>query len=233
MLFAKSVGEVVKTIAQVGISGEDLGISAFTAVGMGLCVYFQLNFLNEGLRYFDVLLLLPVYQGFWITGATANGMIYFEEYINFTALQYIMFCLGCGMVIGGIVVLAMKYQMKKDSASFHGDTSTTGDIELVPTGGADVEKEAPEVRARRLSDTNWREIYVFAAQQSSVNFADPRLAAIARQLEAYAVKVASAGGTHRAAEQVAASWSEKERSELKQSLVQLKANVNAEPVNNP
>jgi hypothetical protein len=32
-------------------------------------MFVQLNFLNSGLRHFDVLFILPIYQAFWITGA--------------------------------------------------------------------------------------------------------------------------------------------------------------------
>ena len=88
ILFAKSIGEVFKTIAQVwedlpplchvcivlrvacvnptrsqvGISGGDLAISAFMVVGMAGCVFLQLRTLNEGLRRFDALFILPIYQ---------------------------------------------------------------------------------------------------------------------------------------------------------------------------
>ncbi len=32
-------------------------------------MFIQLKFLNNGLRLFDVLFVLPIYQAFWITGA--------------------------------------------------------------------------------------------------------------------------------------------------------------------
>ena len=47
--------------------------------GLALCMYIQLKFLNNGMRHFDVLFVLPIYQAFWITGAvslpTANCII--------------------------------------------------------------------------------------------------------------------------------------------------------------
>jgi hypothetical protein len=34
-------------------------------------MFIQLKFLNNGLRLFDVLFVLPIYQAFWITGAVS------------------------------------------------------------------------------------------------------------------------------------------------------------------
>lgn len=109
ILFAKSIGEVLKTISQVGMTGEDLAISTFMAVGLAVCMFLQLKMLNEGLRQFDALFVLPIYQAFWITGATTNGILYFEEYINFSALQYTMFILGCSLAVGGVCYMALNY----------------------------------------------------------------------------------------------------------------------------
>ena len=36
-----------------------------------VCMFIQLKFLNNGLRLFDVLFVLPIYQAFWITGAVS------------------------------------------------------------------------------------------------------------------------------------------------------------------
>ena len=78
--------------------------------GLALCMYIQLKFLNNGMRHFDVLFVLPIYQAFWITGATINGILFFEEYNNFTDMQYIMFPVGCVMTIAGVAALALKFQ---------------------------------------------------------------------------------------------------------------------------
>ena len=46
--------------------------------GLAVCMFIQLKFLNNGLRLFDILFMLPIYQAFWITGATVNGILFFE-----------------------------------------------------------------------------------------------------------------------------------------------------------
>jgi hypothetical protein len=76
--------QVCKSIFQEGISFGDLMITFGMAGALGLCMFVQLKFLNQGLRFFDVLFVLPVYQAFWIAGATMNGILFFEEYNNFS-----------------------------------------------------------------------------------------------------------------------------------------------------
>ena len=78
--------------------------------GLALCMYIQLKFLNNGMRHFDVLFVLPIYQAFWITGATINGILFFEEYNNFCPAQYYMFPIGCVLTVGGVAALALKYE---------------------------------------------------------------------------------------------------------------------------
>ena len=73
-------------------------------------MYIQLKFLNNGMRHFDVLFVLPIYQAFWITGATINGILFFEEYNNFCPAQYYMFPIGCVLTVGGVAALALKYE---------------------------------------------------------------------------------------------------------------------------
>ncbi len=111
ILFAKSIGEVLKTVTQVAMmSAGDIGISMFMVGGLAVCMFVQLKMLNEGLRQFDALFVLPIYQAFWIIGATINGILYFEEYINFSALQYTMFTLGCSLAVGGVLYMALNYE---------------------------------------------------------------------------------------------------------------------------
>jgi len=110
ILFAKSLSEVCKTVIQVGISFGDLMIAFLMAGGLFCCMFIQLKYMNQGLRYFDVLFVLPVYQAFWIAGATMNGILFFEEYNNFNDSQYIFFPLGCFLTISGVAALAFKYE---------------------------------------------------------------------------------------------------------------------------
>jgi hypothetical protein len=50
----------------------------------------QLQYLNAGLRMFDLLLIQPIYQASWITGTSLNGLLFFQEYADFNDRQWIM-----------------------------------------------------------------------------------------------------------------------------------------------
>lgn len=110
ILFAKALGEICKTTVQVGISFKDLMIAITGAVGLFMCMFIQLKYLNQGLRLFDVLFVLPIYQAFWIFGATVNGILFFEEYNNFTDLQFVMFPVGCILTVTGVAMLSLKFK---------------------------------------------------------------------------------------------------------------------------
>ncbi len=64
-----------------------------------------MHVLNEGLRRFDSLIMLPIYQAFWIMSSVLTGIIYFQEYKAFDEMQAAMFTLGATMTLAGIYVL--------------------------------------------------------------------------------------------------------------------------------
>ena len=39
---------------------------------------------------FDLLLIQPIYQASWITGTALNGMLFFQEYVDFNYTQWVM-----------------------------------------------------------------------------------------------------------------------------------------------
>lgn len=83
--------------------------------------FIQLKFLNNGLQRFDVLFVLPIYQAFWIIGAAVNGMLFFEEYLNFSAIQYLMFPAGCICTISGVAMLSCNFEQSTNLNNNLGD----------------------------------------------------------------------------------------------------------------
>jgi hypothetical protein len=55
-------------------------------VGLVAFLLMQVRFLNEALRRYDILVIVPIYQTFWILSGTMAGLIYFKEYALPTAL---------------------------------------------------------------------------------------------------------------------------------------------------
>jgi uncharacterized membrane protein len=106
VLLAKSTVELLKS----AIWGEGTYAFKYFATYMitfGLfgCLFFQVKFLNGGLARFDALVMVPVYQSFWILMSVLGGIIYFEEYISMTSSQKFMFTLGGLITIFGIIYL--------------------------------------------------------------------------------------------------------------------------------
>ena len=68
----------------------------------------QVRYLNEALRRFDILLIVPVYQTFWILSGTVAGLIYFKEYlqISHSVQRTSLFFTGVVLALFGVALLA-------------------------------------------------------------------------------------------------------------------------------
>lgn len=109
VLLAKSTAELVKTaVWGVDALHDDVFTKKETyliIVGMLACLLCQIVTLNGGLARFDALLVIPVYQSFWVLTSVLGGIVYFEEYHDMTWLRLGLFALGCGVTLAGIVYL--------------------------------------------------------------------------------------------------------------------------------
>lgn len=107
VLLAKSTVELLKS-AIWGQAGADMftHVTSYIIIaGMGICLGCQVHFLNGGLARFDALVMIPVYQSFWILTSVLGGIMYFQEYVSMTHLQMAMFTVGGLVTISGIVFL--------------------------------------------------------------------------------------------------------------------------------
>ena len=105
----------------------------------------------SALRFSASLALLSLFptvaQAFWIMGATVNGMLFFEEYINFSALQYsseqhplqvvlleaealirsrvrAVFTVGCLLAVAGVAYLGIAKELVDHSRGLKDDQLT-------------------------------------------------------------------------------------------------------------
>ena len=79
VLFAKCTS----TLFRATISGDGNmfvypGTYAVLA-GLGVTIFFQIRWLNSGLRLFPALYVVPVFQSFWILVSVISGMVFFDE----------------------------------------------------------------------------------------------------------------------------------------------------------
>ncbi|KAK1939349.1 putative magnesium transporter NIPA8 [Phytophthora citrophthora] len=139
VLLAKSTVELLKS-AIWGDAGPYM-FTQFTSyvivAGMGACLFFQVHFLNGGLARFDALVVIPVYQSFWILTSVLGGIMYFEEYVNMTRTQMLMFTIGgCVTILGIIVLLKTRHS---------GDDGRYEELALTPTSAWTVDDSDEEV----------------------------------------------------------------------------------------
>ncbi|KAH9618799.1 hypothetical protein KSS87_018760 [Heliosperma pusillum] len=62
--------------------------------------------LNEGLAFFDAIVIVPMFQIAWTFFSICTGFVYFQEYQVFNTLRTTMFILGMMSVFIGIFLLA-------------------------------------------------------------------------------------------------------------------------------
>lgn len=119
ILCAKTVGELIKTSIDA-LSGSTAGLSSEGIWNWATPVFLlalvgnlllQVRFLNEAIRRYAMLLVIPVYQTFWILSGTLSGLIYFNEIekIADDTTQATMFFVGTAMALGGIFALTREH----------------------------------------------------------------------------------------------------------------------------
>jgi hypothetical protein len=72
---------------------------------MAVTLFTQINTLTAGLAKFNALLMIPVYQSFWIMFSVLGGMIYFQEYKDLNPTQTGFFILGMVITYSGVIYL--------------------------------------------------------------------------------------------------------------------------------
>mmetsp|Transcript_4747 Transcript_4747/g.5867 ORF Transcript_4747/g.5867 Transcript_4747/m.5867 type:complete len:363 (+) Transcript_4747:96-1184(+) len=107
LLFAKSAMELIKD----AFRGSDAFWHIQTYIIIGLmagCLLMQITFLNDGLKNFDSLYVIPVYESYWIIAGVLGGLVYFGEMEALDSQQRHMFLLGIAITFTGLFVLTRK-----------------------------------------------------------------------------------------------------------------------------
>mmetsp|Transcript_39676 Transcript_39676/g.95848 ORF Transcript_39676/g.95848 Transcript_39676/m.95848 type:complete len:456 (-) Transcript_39676:173-1540(-) len=102
-VYAKASIELVKTT----IKGTNQFIyvgTYFLIILMIVCVVAQLKFLNGGLKRYESLYVVPVYQVFWIGCGVLGALFYFNEVASISARDLGMFALGAIISVFGILL---------------------------------------------------------------------------------------------------------------------------------
>ena len=150
ILFAKQTMELLKAMG--------LGEPVFShyetyliLLGIPCGLFGNLSFLNAGLRDFDALQVVPIYQTYWMLAGTVGGFVYFNEISEMSNLSIGMFTLGTLISILGIVILSSRAPPVGTRAERYGKLDVTDELDeeganddLVGLAGRGKELEADD-----------------------------------------------------------------------------------------
>ncbi|ETV95553.1 hypothetical protein H310_10995 [Aphanomyces invadans] len=144
VMFAKSTGELLKQSLK-GSNQFDKFLTYVIIAALVLTISLETHCLSLGLKYFDALYIVPVFQCFFITFSVIGGAVYFEEFKHFTTTQWIVFPLGVLITIAGVVVLSSR-EMEHDAGAPAGPSPTTTPGDVV---GETIQLQASRVELQR------------------------------------------------------------------------------------
>lgn len=110
VLFAKCTAQLLaNTIAGKGIMFVHPW-TYFVLLMLGLTIFFQVKWLNSGLRLFPSVVIVPTFQSFWILVSVLSGMAFFGEYKAFAAAEWKggLFGVGILLTIAGVYMLSQR-----------------------------------------------------------------------------------------------------------------------------
>jgi len=167
VLFGKTVAEMLKGIFREQSDWSAWGTYQFYMflIAMLITLLFQMKFLNAGLKYHDTLIVVPIYQTWWILGGIIGGGTYFKEFASMEGLNIVLFVVGVLITLLGVYILTFsRRKVEEDKLPTEGttvhldgdgcgdDTKTTpnalGPITVndLPGNGGNVPKEPSPIR---------------------------------------------------------------------------------------
>ena len=115
-------------------------------LGLPLSLVFQLRTLNAGLKHFEAVEFVPIYQASLVVVGVAWGWVFYQENKDLEVNQVGLFVLGCVISVLGIAVLSLKPAAKDGKGGKGGGDAPAADDESAPLlGGVTSGSEAPGV----------------------------------------------------------------------------------------
>eukprot|EP00944_MAST-04C_sp_MAST-4C-sp1_P015785 g15785.t1 len=114
--YATVLVKIVLTLVEVSANGDNQFVQFSTYVFILFLIVFEvihINYLNNGLRHFDAMLFVPMFMVSMTVITSISGGIFFQEFVNFTVLQYIFYPLGLLCTVIGVFILSQRDAAKK------------------------------------------------------------------------------------------------------------------------
>jgi hypothetical protein len=128
---------------------------------LGVTIFCQIKWLNEGLQQFDASYTVPVFQAFWILLSVISGLMFYKEIDGMDTLAKLFFFIGVIVTIYGVSMLSHRRVPKSTAGrSVHGsEMEEFGLLEEVddpesglnPTGGVFQDNSSRGSRGEQMS----------------------------------------------------------------------------------
>jgi len=139
VLFAKSTIEILKSTARGNPEFSNVA-TYIILICMLVAIFGQIHWLAVGLKDFDAVIMVPVFQCVFVVFSIIGGAAYFGEFRTFSRLQTIMFPLGVVILVIGVLGLAMHKSRSAEELLNEED-----DIESALEVGTPVYNDEPSV----------------------------------------------------------------------------------------
>ena len=73
-------------------------------IGFMLSCPMQIVYIQKGLAYFEAMYVVPIFSSCWSIGSISMGALFWGEFAEFKAWQFVIFFLGVLLVMVGIVL---------------------------------------------------------------------------------------------------------------------------------
>jgi hypothetical protein len=113
VLFAKATSHLLTESIFNG-NNQFTSFSPFLFTGVTIVTAgSQIYWINIGLARYDALLQIPVFFVVWTLFDVIGGGVYYDEFAGFSALQFVLFCLGVVVIFCGVVILSNRLSKSK------------------------------------------------------------------------------------------------------------------------
>lgn len=82
--------------------------SYVVVVMLFVCIFSQIKLLNDGLKRFDAVYEVPVFQAFWILVSVLSGMALYKEYTVMSPTDMGLFSFGVLITLTGVIALSRR-----------------------------------------------------------------------------------------------------------------------------
>eukprot|EP00946_MAST-07B_sp_MAST-7B-sp1_P004946 g4946.t1 len=105
VLFTKSIGELLKRSTRTGSSDFSRPEAWLFMVAVGISAPLQIMYIQKGLAYFEAMYVIPIFTSTWTFSSIAFGGVFWGDFDNFAAWQFVVFFFGVGFIVLGILLL--------------------------------------------------------------------------------------------------------------------------------